>query len=221
MPHRPRNPSGFVRKHPDTASLRWQGVVKYWDVTEERWRPRSKTFGRKAEAQAWVEAALAEHRSTPRTDRRPTRPWRNSWLVGLPNWILASPRRRGSAMPRTWPPKPQVGGAPVAGTHRPRYSRDVRRTPRRRPWASDGPPRAHHVSPCAPTRRHGRDLAQQPHGRRARATGSERAACDPHARRGPALVGGGACGAVLRAVVLYLACGMSQGRSAGPPLDGY
>lgn len=65
MPHRPRNPSGFVRKHPDTASLRWQGVVKYWDVTEERWRPRSKTFGRKAEAQAWVEAALAEHRSTP------------------------------------------------------------------------------------------------------------------------------------------------------------
>lgn len=65
MPKRPRNPTGFVRKHPDTASLRWQGVVKYWDSEEERWRPRSKTFGRKAEAQAWVDEALREHRQHP------------------------------------------------------------------------------------------------------------------------------------------------------------
>ncbi len=65
MPYRPRNPSGFVRKHPDTATERWQGIVKYWDVTEERWRPRSKTFASRAEANAWVDAAKMEHRKNP------------------------------------------------------------------------------------------------------------------------------------------------------------
>ena len=65
MPRRPRNPSGFVRKHPDTASLRWQGVVKYWDTDEARWRQRSATFGGEAEAKAWVAAAVMEHRKTP------------------------------------------------------------------------------------------------------------------------------------------------------------
>ncbi len=65
MPQRPRNPAGFVRKHPDTAAKRWQGIVKYWDVTEERWRQRAKTFGKPAEAQAWVDAAVMEHRKTP------------------------------------------------------------------------------------------------------------------------------------------------------------
>ena len=63
MPQRPRNPAGFVRKHPDTAAQRWQGIVKYWDVTEERWRQRAKTFGKPAEAQAWVDAAVMEHRA--------------------------------------------------------------------------------------------------------------------------------------------------------------
>ncbi len=63
MPQRPRNPAGFVRKHPDTAAQRWQGIVKYWDVTEERWRQRAKTFGKQAEAQAWVDAAVMEHRA--------------------------------------------------------------------------------------------------------------------------------------------------------------
>jgi len=69
IPQRPRNPSGFVRKHPDTAAKRWQGIVKYWDVTEERWRQRAKTFGTSAEAQAWVDAAVMEHRKPPRLSR--------------------------------------------------------------------------------------------------------------------------------------------------------
>ena len=63
MPQRPRNPSGFVRKHPDTSSLRWQGVVKFWDTEEEHWRQRSATFGREAEAKAWVATAVMEHRT--------------------------------------------------------------------------------------------------------------------------------------------------------------
>ena len=69
MPKRPRNPSGFVRKHPDAASLRWQGVVKYLDTEEERWRQRAPTFGREAEAKAWVATAVMEHR--PQAHREP------------------------------------------------------------------------------------------------------------------------------------------------------
>lgn len=65
MPHRPRNPSGSVRKHPDTKTLRWQGVVKHWDTTDERWRQRSKTFARAVEAEAWVNAAVMERRKNP------------------------------------------------------------------------------------------------------------------------------------------------------------
>ncbi len=83
MPHRPRNPSGFVRKHPDTASLRWQGVVKYWDVTEERWRQRSATFGLAAEAEAWVDVAKMEHRKTPGY-RPPTHERLRDYL---PRWL--------------------------------------------------------------------------------------------------------------------------------------
>jgi len=53
MPRRPRNPSGFVRKHPDTSSVRWQGIVKYPDPDKPgAWKQRSVTFDRKAEAQA-------------------------------------------------------------------------------------------------------------------------------------------------------------------------
>lgn len=63
---RPRNPSGFVRLHPDTKSKRWQGVVKYPDPDRPgKWNMRSATFERKAEAQAWVDRALAEHRANP------------------------------------------------------------------------------------------------------------------------------------------------------------
>ena len=70
MPRRPRNPSGFVRKHPDTSSVRWQGIVKYPDPDKPgAWKQRSATFDRKAEAQAWVDATLAEHRAKP--DYRP------------------------------------------------------------------------------------------------------------------------------------------------------
>ena len=45
MPRRPRNPSGFVRKHPDTTSVRWQGIVKYPDPDKPgEWKQRSATF---------------------------------------------------------------------------------------------------------------------------------------------------------------------------------
>ncbi len=61
MPRRPRNPSGFVRKHSDTSSVRWQGIVKYPDPDKPgAWKQRSATFDRKAEAQAWVDAAAEE-----------------------------------------------------------------------------------------------------------------------------------------------------------------
>ena len=62
MPHRPRNPSGTVRRHPDTKTPRWQGIVQFWDVDGRR-RQRSATFRLEAEAQAWVDAAKMEHRS--------------------------------------------------------------------------------------------------------------------------------------------------------------
>lgn len=66
MPTRPRNPSGFVRKHPDTQTTRWQGIVKYPDPDKPgKWKQRSAAFARKAEAQQWVDSTLAEHRSTP------------------------------------------------------------------------------------------------------------------------------------------------------------
>ncbi|MBX5466877.1 MAG: tyrosine-type recombinase/integrase [Firmicutes bacterium] len=64
--NRPRNPTGFVRQHPDTQRKRWQGIVKYPDPDQPgRWKTRSKTFERKAEAQQWVDEALAEHRREP------------------------------------------------------------------------------------------------------------------------------------------------------------
>jgi integrase len=66
VPHRPRNPTGFVRQHPDTQSKRWQGIVKYPDPDQPgRWRTRSQTFDRKADAQRWVDETLAEHRRQP------------------------------------------------------------------------------------------------------------------------------------------------------------
>ena len=66
MPTRPRNPSGFVRQHPDTQSKRWQGIVKFPDPDKPgQWKTRSKTFEKKAEAQAWVDETLAEHRHNP------------------------------------------------------------------------------------------------------------------------------------------------------------
>jgi len=98
MPVRPRNPFGFVRKHPDTSTLRWQGVVKYWDTTDERWRQRSKTFARKAEAQAWVDAALGEHRSA--TAYRP--PTNQTLAAYLQHWLddAVEGRRRASTADR-------------------------------------------------------------------------------------------------------------------------
>ena len=66
MPNRPRNPSGFVRKHPDTLTTRWQGIVKYPDPDQSgQWKSRSQTFERKAEAQKWVDDTVAEHRQNP------------------------------------------------------------------------------------------------------------------------------------------------------------
>lgn len=64
MPDRPRNPSGFVRRHPDTKSKRYQGIVKYPDPSGN-WKSRSKTFERQAEAQAWVDETVVEHRKNP------------------------------------------------------------------------------------------------------------------------------------------------------------
>ena len=76
MPTRSRNPAGYVRKHPDTATLRWQGIVQYPDPDRPgRWKQRSTTFARRAEAQQWVDQTLAEHRKIPSyrppTDIRP------------------------------------------------------------------------------------------------------------------------------------------------------
>ena len=48
MPRRPRNPSGFVRKHPDTSSVRWQGIVKCPDPGKPgAWKQRSAAFDRR------------------------------------------------------------------------------------------------------------------------------------------------------------------------------
>lgn len=97
MPQRPRNPSGFVRKHPDTSTERWQGIVKYWNAAEQRWRPRSKAFARAAEAQAWVDAAKMEHRTRAYrpllTGRR-----RRSWAAGQRAGIPASASAHGLAI---------------------------------------------------------------------------------------------------------------------------
>lgn len=87
MPRRPRNPSGFVRKHSDTSSVRWQGIVKYPDPDKPGdWKQRSATFDHKAEAQAWVDATLAEHRT--QTDYRPPsdmtlKQWLARWLADV------------------------------------------------------------------------------------------------------------------------------------------
>lgn len=63
MAERERNPLGFVRKHPDTKSTRWQAVVKYPDPeTAGKWKQRSKTFARKSDAQRWVDSTIVEHR---------------------------------------------------------------------------------------------------------------------------------------------------------------
>ena len=63
---RPRNPTGFVRPHPDTKTKRWQGIVKYPDLDKPgQWKSRSQTFERKADAQAWVDETLSEHRKNP------------------------------------------------------------------------------------------------------------------------------------------------------------
>jgi hypothetical protein len=70
MPGRPRNPTGFVRRHPGTEAVRWQAILKYPDPDDpSRWRTRSATFVRKSEAQAWLDRTLAEHRACP--DWRP------------------------------------------------------------------------------------------------------------------------------------------------------
>lgn len=66
MTTRRRNPSGFVRKHPDTATTRWQGIIKYPDPDAPgQWKQRSATFARRVDAQKWVDATIIEHRRTP------------------------------------------------------------------------------------------------------------------------------------------------------------
>ncbi len=52
MTTRRRNPSGFVRKHPDTVTTRWQGIIKYPDPdVPGQWKQRSATFARRVDAQ--------------------------------------------------------------------------------------------------------------------------------------------------------------------------
>lgn len=66
MPRRPRNPSGFVRERKTKAGRSWQAIVKYPDPDKPGvWQQRSASFERKAEAQAWVDATLTEHRGKP------------------------------------------------------------------------------------------------------------------------------------------------------------
>ena len=66
MPRRPRNPSGIVQPRQTKSGRRWQGIVQYPDPDKPgAWKQRSQTFERKAEAQAWVDKALTEHRSQP------------------------------------------------------------------------------------------------------------------------------------------------------------
>lgn len=62
----PRNPSGIVQPRQAKAGRRWQGIVQYPDPDKPgAWKQRAQTFERKAEAQAWVDKALTEHRSQP------------------------------------------------------------------------------------------------------------------------------------------------------------
>lgn len=66
MPLRPRNPSGFVRPRQTTTGRRWQGIIQYPDPDRPgKWKQRSASFDRRAEAQIWVDSALAEHRKRP------------------------------------------------------------------------------------------------------------------------------------------------------------
>ncbi|CAB1128383.1 protein of unknown function [Candidatus Hydrogenisulfobacillus filiaventi] len=91
VPNRPRNPTGFVWSHPDTQTKRWQGVVKYPDPDKPgQWKTRSKTFERKADAQRWVDEALAEHRKNPQY--RP--PSEEAFGVYLSRWLTDVARAR-------------------------------------------------------------------------------------------------------------------------------
>lgn len=97
MPRRPRNPTGFVRKHPGTHAVRWQGIVKYPDPDRPGvWKQRSATFGRRAEAQAWVDATLAEHWARP--DYRP--PSEETFADYMGRWLrdVAALRVRASTL---------------------------------------------------------------------------------------------------------------------------
>jgi len=93
MPRRPRNPSGIVQPRQAKSGRRWQGIVQYPDPDEPgAWKQRSKTFERKAEAQAWVDKALGEHRDQP-AYRPPTdmtvSQLADHWLSTLPSRNLA------------------------------------------------------------------------------------------------------------------------------------
>lgn len=87
MTMRSRNPTGFVRRHPSTKSVRWQGIVKYpdWD-NPGQWKQRSATFSKKGEAQKWVDAAIGEHRRRPSYQPPPSNvtvgDYLRQWLEG-------------------------------------------------------------------------------------------------------------------------------------------
>ncbi|MDA8205093.1 MAG: site-specific integrase [Thermaerobacter sp.] len=84
---RPRHPSGFVRKHPDTSTTRWQAIVKYPDPENpDKWKQQAKTFARKAEAQKWVDDRLVEHRKNPHyrpTSRETVGEFLTRWLMDV------------------------------------------------------------------------------------------------------------------------------------------
>lgn len=91
MTMRSRNPTGFVRRHPGTKSVRWQGIVKYpdWD-NPGKWKQRSATFSKKGEAQKWVDAAIAEHRRKPSYQPPPRNVTVGDYLL---QWLESSAHR--------------------------------------------------------------------------------------------------------------------------------
>jgi len=89
MPRRPRNPTATIRDR-RVEGRGWQALVRYPDPDRpDKWRQRAKTFERKAQAQAWAETAIAEHRENP--DYRPSSDMSVSQLVD--QWLATLPSR--------------------------------------------------------------------------------------------------------------------------------
>jgi hypothetical protein len=67
VPRTPRHRTGTIRAYRRAdGGTSWKAVVKYPDPDDpQRWQQRARTFPTRAEAKAWLDAALAEHRAAP------------------------------------------------------------------------------------------------------------------------------------------------------------